>query len=151
MDKIDGMIDVGEKQKTRREATCKSVVKLNSEIIEMILTDKLPKGNVLEFARAAGIMAGKKTFDFIPLCHSIEIEQITVKFDIIESRSEIIVYATAKTTAKTGVEMEAMVACNIAALTIYDMCKMFSKEIEVGNSYLLEKTGGKSGHYVREI
>ena len=149
MEKLNGMIDVGEKPKTRREATCQAVVKLNPEIISKIQNNELPKGNVLEFARAAGIMAGKKTVDLIPLCHSIEVEQITIKYDINEQKSEITVYATAKTTAKTGVEMEAMVACNMAALTIYDMCKMFAQDIEITDSFLLEKIGGKSGHYKR--
>lgn len=149
MDKLNGMIDVGAKQKTVREAIAKSVIKLNSEIIDLILNDKLPKGNVLEFARAAGIMGGKKTVDLIPLCHPIEIEQITIEYKIIEESAEIEIYAKARTTAKTGIEMEAMVAAQVAALTIYDMCKMFSHDISLKESYLLEKKGGKSGHYIR--
>ncbi len=148
MDKINGMIDVGDKPKTKRVATAKAVIKLNPEIITLIKEDKLPKGNVLEFARAAGIMGGKKSVDLLPLCHSIEVEQITIKYTIDEEKSEISIFATAKTTAKTGIEMEAMVAVNIAALTIYDMCKMFAQDIEIKESYLLEKIGGKSGHYV---
>jgi cyclic pyranopterin monophosphate synthase len=142
-----GMIDVGDKKITKRFAKARSSVILNSDIIKMIKEKTLPKGDVLQFARVAGIMAGKNTCNLIPLCHPIEIEQITVDFDIIDN--SIIIESTAKTTAKTGIEMEAMVAANIAALTIYDMCKMFSKEIEVTNSWLLEKSGGRSGLYIK--
>lgn len=146
---LNGMINVGDKKRTKREAIAQSVIKLNKEILQLIINNKLPKGNVLEFARAAGIMGGKKTVDLIPLCHTIEIEQITIDFKIDEDKSTITVIATAKTTAKTGIEMEAMIACNVAALTIYDMCKMFAKDLEITNSFLLEKSGGKSGLYQR--
>lgn len=148
MKKINGMIDVGAKGKTRRVATSRAYVKTGKDIRNRIKNDEMPKGNVLEFARTAGILGAKNTFNIIPLCHIIEIEQVTISFDFTEEG--IIVECTAAATAKTGVEMEAMVGCNIAAMTIYDMSKMFSKTIEITDSYLLEKSGGKSGHFKRE-
>lgn len=148
MQKINGMIDVGEKKKTRRVATARAFVKTGKEIKDKIKNNEMPKGNVLEFARTAGILGAKNTFNIIPLCHIIEIEQVTISFEFTDTG--IVVECTAAATAKTGVEMEAILGCNIAALTIYDMSKMFSKTIEITDSYLLEKSGGKSGHFKRE-
>ncbi len=143
-----GMIDVGKKRITRREASAHAFIKLDIEIIRRIKNNNMPKGNVLEDARVAGIMAAKKTPELIPLCHNIGIECAGVDFKIV--REGIIVESLIKSTGKTGVEMEALVCCSIAALTIYDMCKMFSKSIEIQNVYLLEKKGGRSGHWQRE-
>ena len=145
--KIKGMIDVGNKRKTRRMARAQAFVKLNKEIIERIKNNDMPKGDVLEDARVAGILACKKTSSLIPLCHNIELEYAGVDFEF--AQEGIIVESLVKTTGKTGVEMEAMVACAVAALTIYDMCKMFSKSIEIQNTCLIEKKGGRSGHYLR--
>jgi molybdenum cofactor biosynthesis protein MoaC len=139
------MIDVGAKEKTVRIAKASAVVELGEEIIEKIKNNAVPKGDVLEIARVAGIMAAKKTDEIIPLCHNIEIDYVNLSF-IIKS-NEVIIESIAKTTAKTGVEMEAMVACSAAALSIYDMCKMFSKSIKISSIELIEKQGGKSGDY----
>ncbi len=143
-----GMIDVGEKRKTRRTARARAFVKLNKDIIKRIQDDDMPKGNVLEDARVAAILAAKKTSELIPLCHNIDIEYADVDFTF--KAGGILAESTVRTTGKTGVEMEAMVACSVAALTIYDMCKMFTKSIEIKDIYLVEKRGGKSGVYKRD-
>lgn len=148
MKKVNGMIDVGGKKETERMARAKARVLLNKELIEKIKHNTIPKGNVLEVARVAAIMAVKKTEDLIPHCHNIGIEYANVEYIVKES--SLLVESVVKTTAKTGVEMEAMVACSIAALTVYDMCKMFTKSIEITDIYLVEKGGGKSGVYRRE-
>lgn len=142
-----GMIDVGQKEKTHRIAKARSFVKLGKEILKKVKDNQIPKGNVLEMARTASIFAAKNTPQLIPLCHIIEIEYADTEFTF--KTDGIIVESKVSAHAKTGVEMEALTACSIAALTIYDMCKMFSKEIEIQDIYLLEKTGGKSGDYVR--
>lgn len=142
-----GMVDVGEKQKTRRIAKAQAIVKLNKGIITKIKNKKIPKGDVLETAKIAGILAVKKTAEIIPLCHNIEIESADIEFKIQDEN--ILITSTIRAYAKTGVEMEALTACSVSALTIYDMCKMFSKTIEINGTYLLEKQGGKSGDYSR--
>ena len=142
-----GMIDVGDKNKTKRVAKASAFVKLDSDLIEMIRNNEAPKGNIIETARIAGVMAAKKTSELIPLCHNIEIDKVGVDFDYEEDGIRI--EAVSKTTAKTGVEMEAMVAVTIAALTIYDMVKMFNKAVEITDVVLLEKDGGKDGPYKR--
>lgn len=141
------MIDVGNKNKTRRLAKAQAFVKLDKKIIEKIKNNEIPKGNVLECARIAGILAAKNTPSLIPLCHNIELEYAGADFKFTDTG--IIIESLIKSTGKTGVEMEAMVACSAAALTIYDMCKMFSKSITIESIYLLEKKGGRSGHYIR--
>ncbi|MFH1245918.1 MAG: cyclic pyranopterin monophosphate synthase MoaC [Candidatus Omnitrophota bacterium] len=143
-----GMVDVSIKKKTLRVARAGAVVSLNKEIIEKIRTKTMPKGDVLEDARISGILACKKTHELIPLCHTLEVEYADVCFVL--SSEYVRVESVVKTTGKTGVEMEALVACSVAALTIYDMCKMFSRDIEIEKIYLLEKRGGKSGHYIRK-
>lgn len=142
------MIDVGAKRKTKRMARARCFVRLNKEIVKKIESGGMPKGDVLEDARVAAIMASKKTADIIPLCHNIELEYAGVDFEF--APEGITVESSIRATGKTGVEMEAMVACAAAALTIYDMCKMFSKSIEIRNICLLEKKGGKSGHYIKK-
>ncbi len=142
-----GMIDVGEKAKTRRTAKAQAFIKLNKEVLTRIYNNDIPKGNVLETARIAGILAAKNTPHLIPLCHNIELEYADVEYTI--KKNGILINSTIRATSKTGVEMEAMAACSIAALTIYDMCKMFSKSIEIGGVYLIEKRGGRSGIYRR--
>ncbi|MFH0771998.1 MAG: cyclic pyranopterin monophosphate synthase MoaC [Candidatus Omnitrophota bacterium] len=143
-----GMIDVGDKRKTRRTARAAAFVKLNDDIIRRIKDNDMPKGNVLENARVAAILAAKKTSELIPLCHNLDIEYADVDFTF--KADGILAESTVRTTGKTGVEMEAMVACSVAALTIYDMCKMFTKSIEIRDIYLIEKKGGKSGVYKRD-
>ncbi len=142
------VIDVGDKKETKRLARACAFVRLDKEIIKRIKSDKIPKGDVLECARIAGIMAAKNTPGLIPLCHNIGLEYIGIGFEF--SKDGIAVESLVKSTGKTGVEMEALASCAAACLTIYDMCKMFSKAIEIQNIYLLEKKGGRSGHYIRK-
>jgi len=147
--KKTGMIDVGNKLTTKRLARAQAFVRLDKDIIQKIQDGLLPKGNVLENARSAAIFAAKNTAGLIPLCHNIELEYAGVDFLLKEDGIEV--ESLIKATGKTGVEMEAMVACSAASLTIYDMCKMFSKDIEIEKIILLEKRGGKSGIYKRKI
>ena len=147
--KSTGMVDIGGKAKTKRIAKAQAFIKLNKEIIKKIRNNHIPKGNVLEIARVAGILAAKNTAGFIPLCHNIELEYVDVEYMV--ENNGILITSTVRATAKTGVEMEAMVVCFVAALTIYDMCKMFSKSIEIRDVYLVEKRGGKSGTYTRNL
>lgn len=145
--KDQGMVDVGEKEKTKRAAKAHAFIELNNEIMRRVVNNDIPKGNVLEMARVAGILAAKNTAGLIPLCHNIELEYCNVEYVI--KNDGILIISTVRAVAKTGVEMEAMAACSIAALTIYDMCKMFSKSLEIRKIYLIEKKGGKSGVYRR--
>jgi len=147
MMKKSGMVDIGEKRRTRRMAVAEALVRLPVDIMERIKQDTIPKGDVLETARVAGIMAAKKTSELIPLCHIIEVDNVDIEF--LFKRNGLLIRSRVKATAKTGVEMEALASCSIAALTIYDMCKMFSKSIEITGLYLVEKKGGKSGIYRR--
>jgi len=142
------MIDIGDKEKTHRLARATAYVKLNKELVNKIKNNTIPKGNVLETARIAGILAAKKTPELIPLCHNIEIEYVNIDFKLM--KDGILIESKVKTTSKTGVEMEALTACTISALTIYDMCKMFTKLIQITDIELLEKSGGKSGIYKKE-
>jgi len=147
MMKKSGMVDIGGKKKTRRMAVAEAFVRLPVDIIKRIKQDTIPKGDVLETARVAGIMAAKKTSELIPLCHNIEVDSVDIEF--LFKKDGLLIRSRVKAIAKTGVEMEAMASCSIAALTIYDMCKMFSKSIEIKGLYLVEKRGGKSGIYRR--
>ncbi|MFC2011906.1 cyclic pyranopterin monophosphate synthase MoaC [Chloroflexota bacterium] len=143
------MVDVGEKADTRREAVASGRVIMKPETLEQIKAAKLKKGDVLALARVAGIMAAKKTPDLIPLCHPILIDEITVDFDLSVADSMGIT-ATAKSSGKTGVEMEAMVAASTAALTIYDMAKSIDRGMTITEIRLESKKGGKSGTYKRK-
>jgi cyclic pyranopterin monophosphate synthase len=140
------MVDVSDKPLTRRTATAHAFVKMSAEVIRALPQN--PKGNPLEVARIAGIQAAKKTADLIPLCHSLPLSHADVRCEILDNGVDIT--ATAATTAQTGVEMEALTAAAIAALTIYDMTKALDKGIEIGEVYLLEKSGGRSGHFQRK-
>ena len=142
------MIDVGAKKDTKRIARAQAYVKLNAEIVRLILANKIPKGNVLEDARVAGILAAKNTAGLIPLCHNLPLNYVGVEFKV--DAAGVLVNTEARCTGKTGVEMEALVAASVAALTIYDMCKMFAQDLEISEVYLLEKSGGKSGHYIKK-
>ena len=143
------MVDVGEKPGTRRTAVAQGRVYMRPETFERIVQQTIHKGNVLETARIAGIMAGKKTPDLIPLCHPLQIQQISVDMTPEEDSHTILIRATARVFAQTGVEMEAMTAVSVAALTIYDMCKSVDREMVISDICLMEKSGGKSGTYVR--
>jgi cyclic pyranopterin phosphate synthase len=141
------MIDVSDKEKTARVAKAQAMVKVGKKILQQIKSHQIPKGDVLATATVAGIIAAKKVPTLIPLCHPIEIEQISIDFDY--AKDTLVIEATVKSIARTGVEMEALTAASMAALTVYDMCKMFSPSIEIRSIYLLEKRGGKSGTYCR--
>lgn len=136
------MVDVSEKGITKRTAVVVGRVSTKKEVIQMIKNKKIPKGDVLESARLAGILAAKKTSDLIPLCHPIGIDFVEIEFTLQEERIDI--RTRVKGEAKTGVEMEALTATALAGLTIYDMCKAFDREMVIGQIKLIEKTGGKS-------
>jgi cyclic pyranopterin monophosphate synthase len=139
------MVDVGAKGVTRRTARAHAFVRMSREVLEALPEN--PKGNPLDVARMAGVMAAKKTSDLIPLCHSLPLAHADVEITVETDGVRIV--ASAATTAQTGVEMEALTAASIAALTIYDMTKALDKRIEIQDIYLLEKTGGKSGDFKR--
>lgn len=144
------MVDVGAKEHTRREATARGSVLMQKATVKLINEGRLPKGDVLAIARVAGIMAAKKTPDIIPLCHPVPLSSVTVDMKTVPSQGRVDISATAACTGQTGVEMEALTAVNAAALAIYDMCKAVDKEMVITNIYLLEKKGGRSGHYKRK-
>ena len=134
------MVDVSAKPVQRREAIARGEIRLRSETLRLLETDRIAKGNVLATARLAGILAAKKTGELIPLCHPLPITHCEVSFEIPKSRDRIIITASAKITAQTGVEMEALVAVSLAALTIYDMCKAVDKTMRLTAVRLLSKT-----------
>ena len=142
------MVDVSEKAETKREAVARGSVRMKPETFDLIRQGKIGKGDVLAVAQVAGIMAAKKTSELIPMCHPIPISGVDIHFDE-KANDTIIVEATVKTTGVTGVEMEALTAVNVAMLTIYDMCKAVDKGMVLGESVLVSKMGGKSGHYTR--
>jgi len=139
------MVDVGEKAATRRTAKARAFVVLSEEVLAKLPEN--PKGNPLEIARIAGIQAAKKTSELIPLCHPLPLSHADVEITLNANGAEIV--ASATTAGQTGVEMEAMTAASVAALTVYDMCKALDKAIEISQVHLLEKTGGKSGDFKR--
>jgi cyclic pyranopterin phosphate synthase len=143
------MVDIGEKVDTVREAVARGTVVMKPGTLEQVNANTLKKGDVLAVARVAGIMAAKKTPDLIPLCHTILVNEVTVEFDM-SGEDSIGITARAKSTGKTGVEMEALVAVSVSALTIYDMCKAVDKGMAIKEIYLESKTGGKSGTYHRK-
>ena len=144
------MVDISLKGETVREAVAKGSVMMQPATLEQVKNASLKKGDVLAVARIAGIMAAKKVPDFIPLCHMIPIDSITVDFDLTKTDC-IGITSTVKSTGRTGVEMEALTAVTVAALTIYDMCKAVEKGMTITNIYLETKTGGKSGAYHRKV
>ncbi|MZQ74643.1 MAG: cyclic pyranopterin monophosphate synthase MoaC [Peptoclostridium sp.] len=142
------MVDVGSKDDTNREATASARIKMKKETIAMIRDGQMKKGDVLSVAQVGGIMGAKRTSDIIPMCHNIFISGVDIDFKLHEDEIEIC--ALAKTRGKTGIEMEALTAVSVAALTIYDMCKAVDKEMVISDIMLIKKTGGKSGDYERE-
>jgi molybdenum cofactor biosynthesis protein MoaC len=144
------MVDVSAKVETTREASAFAKVMLGEKVFGMVKENQVKKGDVLSVANIAGIQAGKKTSELIPLCHNIFIADISLSFELIEADFSVEIISRAKTNAVTGIEMEAMTAATIAALTIYDMCKGIDKSIQIKSVYLLSKSGGKSGNYKRE-
>ena len=141
------MVDVGEKKETRRDATVRGEIRMLPETIELITSNQVAKGNVLEAARLAGIMAAKRTSDLIPLCHPLNLTAVDVEFTVATDRIEV--ETRAQIVDRTGVEMEAMTAAAVALLTIYDMCKGVDRGMVIGEVRLMEKRGGRSGTYRR--
>jgi cyclic pyranopterin monophosphate synthase len=141
------MVDVGEKAETLREAVARAEVVMRAETAALIQSGQAAKGDVLAAARLAGIMGAKRTSDLIPLCHPIPLTGADVKFEWDESRTRLVIEASARTVGKTGVEMEALTAVTVAALTVYDMCKAVDRGMQVQAVRLIRKTGGKSGTY----
>ena len=141
------MVDVGAKDVTERTAVARGFVKMSPAVLRALRQQKLPKGNPLEIARIAGIAAAKRTSEWIPLCHPLPLTHIDVTARLCQNGVEIDSRVSA--TARTGVEMEALVAVSAAALTVYDMCKAVDNGMEIGEIVLVEKIGGKSGHYRR--
>ena len=144
------MVDVSDKTETKREAIAQGEVLMRSETLALIQAGQLAKGDVLGVARVAGIMGVKQTGTLIPMCHPLLITGTDVYFRLDEMGSRVLIEARARTTGKTGVEMEALTAVSVAALTIYDMCKAVDKGMVVNNIRLVQKTGGKSGTYNRQ-
>jgi cyclic pyranopterin phosphate synthase len=142
------MVDVGAKPITSRMARASGRVRMQPATLELVRQGKLAKGDVLEVARLAGIMAAKRTGEWIPLCHTLALDSVEIAFDF-HGDDQVSILATARATARTGVEMEALVAVSAAALTIYDMCKAVDRGMVIEAIQLEEKSGGKSGHYRR--
>ena len=140
------MVDISSKPSTRREAEASAFVVMAPEVVRALPEN--PKGNPFEVARIAGISAAKRTAELIPLCHSLPLSHVDVRMELCENGVSIV--STAATTAPTGVEMEALVAASVAALTVYDMCKALDKSIEIREVVLQRKSGGKSGEYRRQ-
>lgn len=142
------MVDVGAKDETHRIARAQGTIRMKPETFAMIAQGTAKKGDVIGTARLAAIMASKKTADLIPLCHPIALTRVAVDFELNEADSNVRCVATCETYGKTGVEMEALTAVQIGLLTIYDMCKAVDRFMRIGDVKLLEKDGGKSGHWV---
>ena len=144
------MVDVGEKAATERRALARALVRVSPETATRVLAGDAPKGDVLGVARIAGIQAAKRTSELIPLCHPLAVTFVGVEATIDAGAGAIILTAEARTTGPTGVEMEAMTAAAVAALTVYDMVKGIERGAEIAEVVLLEKSGGRSGHWTRE-
>ncbi|MFH0821643.1 MAG: cyclic pyranopterin monophosphate synthase MoaC [Pseudomonadota bacterium] len=142
------MVDVTEKAETDRSATTRGSVRMRPETLDLILEGKAKKGDVLAVARIAAIMAAKRTSDIIPLTHPLPLTSVQVRFYPDKSRSLVEIEVTAKVTGKTGVEMEALTAVSAAGLTIYDMCKAVDRGMIISDIRLMEKSGGRSGHFI---
>lgn len=141
------MVDVGEKQQTHRVAICEGRITMKAETLEKILQGNHKKGDVLGIARTAGIMASKKTSDLIPLCHPLMLTHVDIEFTPETDRNSIYCTCRVETRGQTGVEMEALTAIQVALLTIYDMCKAVDRGMTMTDIRLIEKAGGKSGHW----
>jgi cyclic pyranopterin phosphate synthase len=144
------MVDVGAKQITRRIASAEGTIQMQPETLQRILAGGHKKGDVLGIARIAGIMGAKKTADLIPLCHPLALTRIEIELTPLAEENSVRCQATVETHDRTGVEMEALTAVQVALLTIYDMCKAVDRGMTIDKVRLLEKTGGKSGHWQRE-
>jgi len=144
------MVDVGSKDVTERVATAGCEIHMEQATLDLVRSGGFDKGDVLGVARIAGVMAGKKTSDLIPLCHPLALNQVTIDFGDLESGVGLTVTSMARTSGKTGVEMEALTAASVAALTVYDMCKAVDRGMRIDRLRLLSKSGGKSGDFIAE-
>jgi len=144
------MVDVSEKETTTRVAIARGEIWMKPETLALVKDKGLAKGDVLSVAQVAGIMGAKKTADMIPMCHPLMLSGIDISFTLDEVDSKIEIEARVKTAGQTGVEMEALTAVSVTALTIYDMCKAVEKDMRISNIFLVKKTGGKSGEYIRK-
>ena len=145
------MVDITDKKITSRTAIAKSSIQVNKEIYTKIVDQTIGKGDVLSVAQVAGIMAAKQTSTIIPMCHPLPLSGVNIEFEwgTLDNGYDLIITVEAKTKGSTGVEMEALTAASVTALTVYDMCKAVDKDMVIGETYLVEKTGGKSGAYRR--
>jgi cyclic pyranopterin phosphate synthase len=144
------MVDVSEKEITSRVAVARGTIHMRPETLVLILEDKIEKGDVFAVARVAGIMAAKKTSELIPMCHPLSITSVEIDLTTKQNPARVDIEATVRVSGKTGVEMEALVAASVAALTIYDMCKAVDREMTIGEIRLFKKSGGKSGTFIRK-
>ena len=144
------MVDVSEKNETFRTAIAAGRVRMNAETFALVKSGGMKKGDVLACAQIAGIMAAKKTADLIPMCHTLALTGVDLSFVLNEADCSVDITATVKCRGVTGVEMEALTAVSVAALTVYDMCKAVQKDMEITDIRLLEKSGGKSGAFIRQ-
>lgn len=142
------MVDVSEKVITHRVAVARGKISMKTETLKKIIAGETKKGDVLAAAQIGGIMGGKATSSIIPMCHNIMISGLNISFEIDEEKNEIIIESIAKTDSKTGIEMEALTAVSVAALTIYDMCKAIDRSMKISDIQLVEKSGGESGTYI---
>lgn len=142
------MVDVGDKESTPRVALARGEIRMQPETLSRILDKQIEKGDVLDVARLAGIMAAKRTPELIPLCHPLLVSSVEVDFAPDAAKSLVAIEARVKVNGRTGVEMEALTAVSVAALTIYDMCKAVDKAMRIGDIRLVEKQGGRSGHFI---
>lgn len=143
------MVDVSGKPQTQREAVARGAIYMKPETIGMIIERAIPKGDVITVARVAGIMAAKRTSELIPMCHPLNLASVNVDIAIEKEKRRLIIESRVRTVGQTGVEMEALTAVSVTALTIYDMCKSVDKEMVISDIMLLEKRGGKSGEFRR--
>lgn len=148
-DGMGHMVDVAHKNETLRIATAVGKIHASQITIDRILQKDVEKGDVLSVAQIAGIMGSKQTSNLIPMCHNLNLHGVDLSFEVDETSRDVLITAVVKTVGKTGVEMEALTAVSIAALTIYDMCKAIDKEMVIGDIKLMEKVGGKSGLFKR--
>lgn len=142
------MVDVSAKQETVREARAEAFIQMNPETLQMIISGNHHKGDVFATARIAGIQAAKRTWDLIPLCHPLMLSKVEIQLEALPETNQVRIESLCKLTGKTGVEMEALTAASVAALTIYDMCKAVQKDMVIEQVRLLSKSGGKSGDFI---
>ena len=143
------MVDVGDKAVSQRVAVASASISMQPETLRLLREGGHKKGDVIAVARVAGIQAAKKCSDLIPLCHPLMLNSVDVSFDLYTEENRVVIQARCKVDGKTGVEMEALTAASVAALTVYDMCKAVDRGMEISRIGLLEKQGGKSGHWLR--